>query len=212
MCLFSSAHALHQFHLIDSLTLAQKTFKLSSVPASFVSPPVPRSLSPPSFPSKLSPLQPVTSAARFPVPFPPFLLPALISFAQRNVSGWFPQFCRPPKPLYQRLHTWHPVFFLIPLIKVKLVSTEHQLVFNEIRGRCFGAITVLSSLSLLFWTLLWVVLINVLHIHFGLQQCSSEFNTCGWEWAVRCPFLMNYLTVLCYFHLKTLLWLTHSNK
>lgn len=183
MCLFSSAHALHQFHLIDSLTLAQKTFKLSSVPASFVSP---QSLSPPSFPSKLSPLQPVTSAARFPVPFPPFLLPALISFAQRNVSD--------------------------VLFKVKLVSTEHQLVFNEIRGRCFGAITVLSSLSLLLWTLLWVVLINVLHIHFGLQQCSSEFNTCGWEWAVRCPFLMNYLTVLCYFHLKTLRWLTHSNK
>lgn len=48
VCLFSSAHALHQFHLIDSLTLAQKTFKLSSVPASFVSPqsPIPYRLHP----------------------------------------------------------------------------------------------------------------------------------------------------------------------
>lgn len=54
------------------------------------------------------------------------------------MSGWFPHTRR-------LLPHAAPTLLLIPPIKVKPVNTAHQLVFNEIRGWNFGAITVLPS-------------------------------------------------------------------
>lgn len=182
--LFSPAPLLFiNFTLLIHRLLHRKTFKLSPIP-----PPTHTHTHPPS---------PVSS---FLLPIPLFLLASILSVSSLTPATcdflctvpfslsfspafpfhqWFDatlvdSFLNPaahPEPLsHPCLHALHPVFFLIPLIKVKLVNIEHQLVFNEIRGWCFGAITVLPSPTVLLWTLLRAVLMYVLHIHVGLEQ------------------------------------------
>lgn len=132
----------NQFHLIDSSAIVLK--KASNLPSTPVFSSI---IFPPSF---SPPPQPVTPSAH-----PLFYSPSHLAFHRElwcSISGRafllpFP----PQRSLFHPQYTCHREYFLIQLIKVKLVNQEHQLAFNEIRGGRFGAITWLPSPRLLFW-------------------------------------------------------------